>query len=62
MKVYLFDYQIHEYITSLDGPATPLIIAGTAGAGKSAIVAKSAADAVVLAKENKIPLRKYDCY
>ncbi|XP_065072260.1 uncharacterized protein LOC135696706 [Rhopilema esculentum] len=48
--------QMHSYVTSPAAPAAPLLIIGTAGAGKSAVMAKAAADAVRLAKENKIPL------
>ena len=40
-------------------PTTPLLIIGTAGAGKSAVMAKCAADAYKLAKENRIPITKY---
>ena len=49
---------MHNYVTSPAAPAAPLLIIGTAGAGKSAVMAKAAADAVRLAKENKIPLSK----
>ena len=57
--VFRFLLKIHEYITSQDGQSTPLLIIGMAGAGKSAVMAKGAADAVKQARENKIPLRKY---
>ena len=41
-------------------PTAPLLVIGTAGAGKSAVMAKCAADAFKLAKENKIPISKYE--
>ena len=50
--------QINEYITSPTAAPTPLLIIGTAGAGKSAVMAKAAADAVKLAKNKKLPLPK----
>ena len=43
-------------------PTAPLLVIGTAGAGKSAVMAKCAADAFKLAKENKIPISKYEVH
>eukprot|EP00794_Sanderia_malayensis_P017020 gene17020-18734_t len=48
-------HQIHDYVAS-QTTAKPLLVIGTAGAGKSAVMAKCAADAVAQAKENKFPV------
>jgi len=48
--------QIVDYIMGPAEPTAPLLVIGTAGAGKSAVMAKCAADAFKLAKENKIPI------
>ena len=51
--------QINEYVTSTTFDPTPLLVIGTAGAGKSAVMAKAAADAVKMARDKKIPAPKY---
>eukprot|EP00794_Sanderia_malayensis_P003244 gene3244-3725_t len=47
--------QIHEYFTC-ESTAAPLLVVGTAGSGKSALMAKCATDAVTWAKNHPAPL------
>ena len=52
---FQFPLQIDKYVRT-DTSRAPLCIIGTAGAGKSAVMAKSAHDAVVSAKKGELPL------
>lgn len=47
-------FQIENYITS-DTSNAPLLLIGNAGSGKSAIMAKSANDALVKAERGELP-------